>query len=194
MRTLFMSVLLALGLASISPATAGPYEDAHAAFEAGDYPEALRILRPSAEQGDVDAQLYLANMYYYGAGVAQSYIEAAKWYLLAAEQGTAFGQLMLGHIYLKGEGVLQDYIEAMKWFRLLAEHGKADGYLNLGHMYVRGQGAEQDNVLAHMWFNLAASKGIDEAAEQRDDLTSRMTPAEISEAQQLAREWADAHP
>jgi hypothetical protein len=45
-----------------------------------------------------------------------------------------------------------------------------------------------------MWFNLAAAQtGNDElrhlAAKSRDDIGAKMTPAEIAEAQRVAREW-----
>jgi TPR repeat protein len=50
-------------------------------------------------------------------------------------------------------------------------------------------GVPQDYIQAHMWFNLAAANGLKEPADFRDDLAKRMTPAQIAEAQQLAREW-----
>jgi uncharacterized protein len=61
-------------------------------------------------------------------------------------------------------------------------------------MYVQGQGVPRDYVQAHMWFNLAASRFTGEAghnidAAARDDLSEEMTPAQIAEAQRLAREW-----
>jgi hypothetical protein len=40
-----------------------------------------------------------------------------------------------------------------------------------------------------MWYNLAAVQGEPRAAEARDALTKQMTPAQIAEAQRLAREW-----
>jgi hypothetical protein len=40
-----------------------------------------------------------------------------------------------------------------------------------------------------MWFDLAAAQGLDAAAKNRDQLVSTMTPAQIAEAQRLAREW-----
>jgi uncharacterized protein len=40
-----------------------------------------------------------------------------------------------------------------------------------------------------MWFNLAAATGSKFATEARDDIAARMTPAQIAEAQKLAREW-----
>jgi len=44
-----------------------------------------------------------------------------------------------------------------------------------------------------MWFNLAAAasktKKKNLPAEYRDRVTAKMTPAQIAEAQKLAREW-----
>jgi uncharacterized protein len=55
-------------------------------------------------------------------------------------------------------------------------------------MYNLGRGVPQDYILAHMWFNLAAVS--DKAAvELRRGLAAQMTPAQIAEAQKLAREW-----
>jgi uncharacterized protein len=56
-------------------------------------------------------------------------------------------------------------------------------------MYAIGKGVPQDYVIAHMWLNLAAVDGDKDAAEGRDTLAAKMTPAQIAEAQKLAREW-----
>jgi hypothetical protein len=40
-----------------------------------------------------------------------------------------------------------------------------------------------------MWYNLAAAQGDKDAAKARDELTAKMTPAQIAEAQRLARQW-----
>ena len=56
-------------------------------------------------------------------------------------------------------------------------------------MYVKGQGVPQDYVIAHMWFNLAAARGKKNAVKARDIVAAQMTPAQIAEAQKLAREW-----
>jgi TPR repeat protein len=55
-------------------------------------------------------------------------------------------------------------------------------------MYGNGRGVIQDNVYAHMWFNIAASNGDEVAVRNRDIIASQMTPADISNAQTLARE------
>lgn len=57
-------------------------------------------------------------------------------------------------------------------------------------MYFEGLGVPQDYVQAHVWMNLAAATaGPKEYGELRDIVAKRMTPAQISEAQKLAREW-----
>ncbi len=55
-------------------------------------------------------------------------------------------------------------------------------------MYAYGRGVPQDNVYAHMWFNLVAVDGAENASENRDIIAKRMTTADISKAQSLARE------
>ena len=111
-----------------------------------------------------------------------------------AEQGVAEAQLNLALMYANGRGVPQDYAEAMKWYRKAAEQGHAEAQVNLGIMYQNGKGVPQDYVQAHMWYNLAASrfplsKDRDEAVKNRDHVAKTMTPAQITEAQKLAREW-----
>ena len=94
-------MLVAIGGA----ATAGPLEDAVAAYQRGDYATALRLWHPLAEQGDADAQFHLGVMYESGQGVLRNDAEAIKWYRKAAEQDDAVAQFNLGIMYAKGEGV-----------------------------------------------------------------------------------------
>jgi TPR repeat protein len=85
-------------------------------------------------------------------------------------------------------------VEAVKWYRLAADQGLASAQGGLGWMYAQGQGVAQDYVLAHMWSNLAASREKDAtlrdmAIKLRDQAAAMMTPAQLAEAQRLAREW-----
>ncbi len=96
-------------------------------------------------------------------------------------------------MYESGRGVPRDYAEALRLYQLAAEQGHAVAQCNLGVMYSSGRGVPQDYVQAHMWFNLAASRAPaserDEAIKMRNVAASNMTPAQIAEAQKLAREW-----
>jgi hypothetical protein len=92
-------------------------------------------------------------------------------------------------MYAKGQGVPQDYKEALRWFRLAADQGDALAQAKLGLRYEEGEGVPQNYVLAHMWYTLATAQKLKIAADLRDDLAKKMTPAQIAEAQKLAREW-----
>ena len=69
------------------------------AYMIGDYATALREWTLLAEQGDLDAQFKLANMYRKGIGVPQDYKTAVKLYNPPAEQGNALAQYNLGIIF-----------------------------------------------------------------------------------------------
>ena len=72
-----MCCILGVGTATVS---AEPFGDGFAALNRGDYAQAIRILRPLAEQGLAKAQYLIGSMYQKGEGVPQNYQEALKWY------------------------------------------------------------------------------------------------------------------
>jgi TPR repeat protein len=188
--------------------------NAHAQFRLGlfyyrgvlgvsqDYAKAVKWYRKAAEQGNLDAQLELGDMYDFGYYVPRDYAESAKWYLKAAEQGSTKAQCRIGTFYENGMGVPQHYAKAVKWYREAAETGQDRGMQFLGRMYEKGLGVPQDMIKAHMWFNLAvvtvSSSSMNKEwvdlwmrnyREDRDRVASKMTPAQIAEAQRLAEEW-----
>jgi len=122
------------------------------------------------------------------------YATAVRLFRLAADQGDAIAQQYLGVMYIDGEGVPQNYAEAFKWYRLAADQSIANAQLCLGSMYATGKGVPQDYVRAHMWFNLSAAQGNENAESARDNIAKRLTPAQIAEAQKLAREWQPKRP
>jgi hypothetical protein len=202
LKHVLAAVVLLLSFAA--PVAAGPFEDAVAARDRGDYAlgkgvpqdyvagyaQAMRLSGPLADHGDAEAQEFLGSLYEEGKGAPQDYPEAAKWYRLAADQGNAMGQAALGSLYVTGRGVPRDFVEAAKWFRRAADQGNVMGQAALGSMYEVGKGVPQDYVAAHMWLNLAAAQhGGSSAREIRDKIASLMTPAQIAKAQKLAREW-----
>jgi uncharacterized protein len=191
-KTLCAGGVLALALFGV--AAAGPLDEAKAAAERGDYATEMRLIRPLAEQGNAIAQSALGFMYDRGQGVPQDYPQAAAWYRKAAEQGNANAQGNLGSIYLYGRSVPQDYAQAAAWYRKAAEQGDSFGQAGLGTLYGLGLGVPKDDVQAHMWLNLAAAGArIDElrktASEARNEVASKMTPAQIATAQRMASEW-----
>ena len=90
------------------------FDEGVQAYERGDFAHAAEILRPIAEQGDVDAQSILGAMCAEGKGVPQDYDKAVRWYRKAADQGDVNAQYNLGNMYNDGQGVPQNYGEAAK--------------------------------------------------------------------------------
>ena len=146
------------------------------------------LLNDLAERGTAIVQWNLAVLYDQWG----KHSEANKWFRLAAEQGDAKAQNKVGSMYM-GRGVSQDYAEAEKWYRLAAEQGDADAQLRLGFIYRNGLGVPQDYVTAHMWFIIYSKNVYVEAPGSRDLFEKNMTPADISRAQEMAREWREAH-
>jgi TPR repeat protein len=183
-------LLLSLVVVALCPAPlwAG-FDEGVAAYGRGDYATTLKEWRPLAEQGDPTAQHHLGWLYVLGHGVPQDYEEAVRWFRKAAEQGDSDAQTNLGSLYLLGDRLPQDYTEALKWLRAAADQGHPFAQTKLGIMYEDGHGVPQDRIKAHMWFSLAAAQGSQLADAFLTELTEQMTPAQISEAQRLAREW-----
>ena len=90
----------------------------------------------------------------------------------------------------------QEFTEVLARFQPAAEQGDAVAQFNLGFMYANGLGVPKDLVEAHKWRNLAPSRSTGDAqrryAEARDAMAKQMTPAQLTEAQRLAREWQAA--
>ena len=90
-----------------------------------------------------------------------------------------------------------DYATAPRELQPLAEQGVAEAQYYLGLMYDLGRGVPRDRVQAHLWLSLAAEGLIDAYSKIAHRfikiVAAEMTPAQIAEAQRLAREWKPKH-
>jgi len=96
-------------------------------------------------------------------------------------------------VYYRAQGVPQNYIEAMKWYRRAAEQKNADAQWNPGVMYAKGQDVPPDYIQTLMRLDLAGAEGNHDAVENIDKVAAQMTPADVSKAQQFARDWLAKH-
>lgn len=98
-------------------------------YERGDgfifqnWAEAVRWYRLAAEQGDIQAQSRLGELYATGKGTPKDAAQAVFWYRKAAEQGDADAQAALGTQYAIGVGVPKNLILAYMWRNLAAAQG-----------------------------------------------------------------------
>lgn len=116
-KTSFSLICAVFFLIAGGGAQAGLQEGINA-YEKGNYPVALKKLKPLAAKGNAVAQNALGFMYANGQGVPQDYKKAMEWYRKAAEQGFASAQSNLGVMYAEGRGVGQDDRE-----RILVQQG-----------------------------------------------------------------------
>src|SRR5262245_10227335 len=84
----------------------------------------LKRWLPLAEQGQAEAQYYVARIYANGmSGVSTDYGKAAEWYQLAAKQNFTSAIQELGYMYEQGLGVKQDSMMALNLQRQAAGLG-----------------------------------------------------------------------
>ncbi|EGB07602.1 hypothetical protein AURANDRAFT_6990, partial [Aureococcus anophagefferens] len=106
----------------------------------------------AAELGDVDAMVFLGELYERGSGVKLDKKKAMKLYRPAADRGHADAQTHVG-ILLDSE---QKFEEAFRYFALAADQGKTAAEILLGCYFRDGEGTEVDLGKARYWFERAA--------------------------------------
>ncbi len=156
-----MAAAILFATVAVGPLSAGPMEDGYAAIQRGDPETALRLWRPLADEGNVNAQFNLGYLYDKGQGVRQNFVEAMRWFRKAADQGDAISQFTIGTMYEVGKGVPVDAVQAHMWFSLAA---------------ARFQPTEE-------------KASYDRAVAARERVAAGLTPAQVAEAQKRAREW-----
>jgi uncharacterized protein len=70
-----------------------------------------------------------------------------------------------------------------------AREGDAEALFDLGMLFSLGDGVDVDLVEAHKWFNLAVMRGFGDAKDNRAEVASEMSAAEIAQAQKRARDF-----
>ncbi len=180
LRLLTVMIALSALPGCIDPPKA-PYVDVH------DLMTKIDESRAMAAQGSAEEQYNLGVRY--EQRMPQDPREAVLWYRLAATQRHVESFYRLCVLSDNGRGVPQNYHDALRWCHLAADQGHARAMFIIGAYYDKARVAPRDVVQAHRWYNLAAANGYEEGATWRDRLALDMTPAQIAEAQLLARNW-----
>lgn len=139
-----------------STSTSSPLVQVESCYK---YGMALDQLTQCANQGNVNAQYALGDMYGKGENVLQDKKKAFEWFSKAATQGDADAQNSLGAIYAEGKGAPQDYKKAVEWYSKAAEQGDKYAQSNLGVLYYVGKGVPQNTTKAFEWFAKSAEQG-----------------------------------
>ncbi len=129
------------------------------AYESGDYLKALELFQAEADNGDLEAKHYLANLYYQGFGVEKDIAKALALLEEAADDDYILSIATLGATYLEGDVVSRDYQRAFKYFLRAAELGHLESIVKVSQFYLNGAGVKQSNEKAAYWFKEAAIQG-----------------------------------
>ncbi|WP_230550269.1 tetratricopeptide repeat protein [Reyranella aquatilis] len=151
--------------------------------------EANAWLRKSADQGYPPAQYFVAVL-------TKQPTEAFDWYKKAAEQDYAAAQFRVGEIYDFGVLAPRDRAESLRLWRMAAERGYGPAISRMGMLYVTGD-LPTDKVQAFKWLTLALMQPDSNFGELsrpavtmlRNSVGQSMTPEQIAEAQQEAKDW-----
>ena len=138
-----------------------------------------------------------------GAGVAVAELEeardmmeegrfeearAALW--PAARSGNAEAEELIGVMYALGLGVERDDIRAFDWYLRASLKGHPGAQSGIGWYYETGRGLPApDLVRAYAWYALSAIGGDPDAAISLEDITPKLSKAELDQAQLLIDDY-----
>lgn len=143
-------------------------------YTAHKYQKCLPLAKHYANQGNSEAQYYLANMYRRGYGVSKDTAEALKWYHKAAAQNHPIAQCTIGYFYDNGYWYEQDYCEAVKWYRKSVSQGYGIAERDLGLCYELGHCVEKDYYEAKRLYERAIAHGDADSKRLLDNVLSKI--------------------
>jgi localization factor PodJL len=144
-----------------------------------DFKQAYHWYNRSASRGFAPAQYRLGTLYERGIATKADLGKARAWYKRAADQGNVKAMHNLAVLSAGREQGSPDYVTAAQWFTQAAERGLPDSQFNLGVLAENGLGVAKDLRHSYQWFTLAARGGDKEAARRRDQLITKMDPADV---------------
>lgn len=154
-------------------------------------PEALRWARKAAEAKYPLGQRVLGLMLFNGEGVDPNPEAAISLWREAAENGDLISCWNLVTTFSTKGNSRHNPPEALKWLLKAARLGDASAMQNAATVYLDPANViPKDPVAAWAWLELAANRASAEAATQRDELTRRLSPADLAKAQAMAKELA----
>lgn len=156
----------------------------------------LGTIKLLAEQGDVAAQIKLADAYLANFKTA----DALKWYEAAAKKGSAEGEYQLGSLLLFGRvGIPQEQsvsarpTEGLKWAYKAATSGKKAAWRDVAKALESGIGCATNRVEAYAWLKLSAEAGDVVSRVEMNGLALKMPADEIVSGENLAGEMKLGH-
>lgn len=131
---------------------------------------ARKLLRIAAVMGSAEALFNLAELAYYGKGLAVNPGLAIDYYEQAFESGIVCAAEALGSLYERGdEGVIADHGKAISWYMRGAVEHDLMACISLGRLALDESSTEYDPALGLYWLQCAAMRGQVLATERLAD-------------------------
>lgn len=142
---------------------------------------AVELMSKAAQAGMTEAQLVLAEWYYFGkAGIPQDFQKAYPLYLSAAEKGNPVAQNAVGAMLYDGQGVPVDQKRAVEYYMRAAKQGNAKAQVNIGHEYLVGEQLGQNKIEGLKWLMRANAQKEITARNSLKDLLRGCSEGEIN--------------
>jgi len=180
----FVIIVLLIGFMPFA-SIADDIEDGLLAYKQGDYQTAIAAWSLASQQGNIDADFHLAELYRLGKGVPQDNLRAESSYLKAAQQNHVSAQLNLGKLYYFGALGADQKQKAFYWLQKAAQQNNADAQWMLGGMLFNGEGGSQNSAAAYSWLTLASDQNHLQAALNLAKIKAHLTAEQHDLAQQL---------
>ncbi|OYV41938.1 MAG: hypothetical protein B7Z75_14685 [Acidocella sp. 20-57-95] len=133
----------------------------------------LRSGSKAANNGNVAAELAIAEAYANGEGVTQDQQKASYWYQKAADAGNITAQTNIALRYNEGLGVKKNYSRSEQYFFEAASKGDPVAELNMGNFYQKGIAVPEDAVKSVFWWMQSAKQGNSDAQNALANAYSR---------------------
>lgn len=131
--------------------------------------KAVEWFRKSAEQGCVEAELFMGQCFHDGIGVERDFAEAARWFRMAAKSRPSAArspmtipdaQFRLGLLLVRGaEGVEANKKEGAEWLGAAAARHHPDAEFCYGFCLLEGEGVKKNENEGAKMVLAAAEKG-----------------------------------
>lgn len=163
-------------------------------FGMGDAPpnqfEAFNWYLTAAAGGGVADELEVADRYFKGKGVTQSYVQGLDWYIKAARQGSLKAQVELGIAYLNGLGATKDPEKAFTYFLRAAGQGNGMAQYYVASFFWNGTFVERDPIQAYKWCKVSITHyNSQEATDLWHTITSSLTAEQKAQGEVLVANW-----
>ncbi len=142
-----------------------------------------------AQKTNNSAKFLLGYAYYTGFFVERDYINAFKLIKNAADAQYDEAQLVLADFYIDGLGTPKNYNRAIQYLEYAAKQGNSEALMRLADIYAAGELYTKDIKKAYMLYNVASVLGVDDAADNRDDLEKNLGINDLLQVQNDAENY-----